>query len=64
MAVKLTEPQKTCCHSADTDFYQAVAELFVGFLPTKATNTMVMGICPCTDVGLCRLHDNKSLILR
>ena len=64
VVVKVTEPHETFCHSADTYFYEAVAELSVGFLPTTAANMVIMGIYRCTAVGLWNLHYHKLLTLR
>ena len=46
-----------------TYFYEVLAELLMGFLPTNAANTVIQGICQCQAVGLCKLHDHKSLTL-
>jgi len=40
-----------------------VAEMLVRFLLTKVGTTAIIGICWCTAIGLCKLHDHKSLML-
>jgi len=43
IAVKLTEPHKNDCCTADTGFQEVVAVLLLTFLPIKAANMLIMG---------------------
>ena len=59
----MTEPHQTCHLSADTYLLEAGAELLVAFMPTEVANTVIMGLCRCTAIGLCNLHGQQLLLL-
>lgn len=61
--MKRTELHLTCDRSADNYFHGAVAELLLAFVPIKAAYKLIMGVCQCTALGVCKLHDPKSLML-
>jgi len=51
-------------HSVDADFRKVVAISAPAFVSIKAANTIIMGVCHCTDLELSMMQDQKSLTLR
>ena len=55
---------ENCSHSIEAHIQEVVAISSLGFLPIKAANIMIKGVCLCTALELLMMQDKKLLSLR